>query len=367
MQGGVESHCENLYPGLVSRGCEVVVFTRKGYVDSHVNEYRGVSLIPLLCPRNKYLEAFIHTFFGIFAAKRVRPDILHIHAIGPSIFVPMARLLGFDVVMTHHGSDYQRKKWGIFAKLVLRFGEALGSIFANEIICISHYIADNVKNRYGRSSFVIPNGLEPPLITDTYDILSKHSLKKGKYVLAVGRFVPEKGLDCLVEAFDKIISSRGSKDREQIVKEGWKLVIVGGADHKDRYSFSLRERVAQCPRIVLAGILSGRPLHELYSHAGLFVLPSYYEGMPIALLEAMGYGLSCIVSDIPANKNLGLPAKRYFRVGDADYLASKILEFILAPMTPAEIQDQRNMVIKNYNWDDIAARTYEVYKKALGK
>jgi len=70
-----------------------------------------------LIARNKFLEAFLHTFIGIFAALRYNPDILHIQAIGPGIFTPMARLLGMKVIVTSHGSDYMKLKWGKSAKL----------------------------------------------------------------------------------------------------------------------------------------------------------------------------------------------------------------------------------------------------------
>jgi alpha-maltose-1-phosphate synthase len=101
-------------------------------------------------------------------------------------------------------------------------------------------------------------------------------------------------------------------------------VIVGDADHEDRYSKDLKEKAAGTPGIILTGFLSGNPLQELYNHAGLFVLPSYYEGLPIVLLEAMSYGLSCIVSDIPANREVGLPEESYFKAGDINAVAEKI-------------------------------------------
>jgi glycosyltransferase involved in cell wall biosynthesis len=99
---------------------------------------------------------------------------------------------------------------------------------------------------------------------------------------------------------------------------------VGKADHEDRYSRSLKKKADNTKNIILTGYLTGKPLQELYSHDGLFVLPSYYEGLPIVLLEAMSYGLSCIASDIPANKNVGLDNDRFFKAGDVNAIAAKI-------------------------------------------
>lgn len=352
VQGGVEAHCENIYPRLAGLGCEVTVFTRKPYVDPAISSYKNVTLIPIDCPKSKSLEAITHTFRGIFKAKKLNPDILHIHAVGPSMMVPVARLLGMKIVMTNHGPDYKRKKWGMFARMFLRVGEALGSIFANEAISISRTIASDIKKKYNRSCTVIPNGVEIPEIKNTEYALKKFGLEKNKYILAVGRFVPEKGFADLIEAFNKTGSD-------------WKLVIAGTADHEDSYSRNLKQIAKSNPNIVLTGFLSGTPLQELYSHAGLFVLPSYYEGLPIVLLEAMSYGLSCIVSDIPANREVALPEDRYFKAGDTEALARKIKIFISKPIRQEEKRSQIEIVRTRYNWDDIAKRTLEAYKKLI--
>jgi len=359
VQGGVEKHCENLYPELVKRGCEVTVFTRAPYVDPSKNEYKGVKLIPLKCHRSKHLEAFTHTFKGVLAAKKFKPDILHIHAVGPSLFVPFAGILGLRTVMTHHGPDYARKKWNGFARAVLRWGERNGCKNARAVICISEAIAKDVRNKFKRDVEVIPNGVMIPQEAQGTEALERFRLAKGKYILAVARFVPEKGLHDLIEAFQ---TTQGQSPKNGDSSFRWKLVIAGDADHEDEYSRNLKKRAGAVKGVVLTGFLSGKPLAELYSHAALFVLPSYYEGLPIVLLEAMSYGLSCIVSDIPANKEVGLPEERFFRAGDVEGLVKKIREFIMRPLTAQERHSQIKMISERFNWDRIADETLKVYK-----
>ena len=350
VQGGVEKHCENLYPRLVKLGCEVIVLGRQPYVGDQEYSYQGVTIKPLACPKNKFLEAFMHTRQGVREAKRLSPDILHIHAVGPSLFVPLVKALGMKVVMTHHGPDYERKKWNWFAKMVLRFAESQGCRNADEIICISKQIAQDVKVKFGRDAAVIPNGVVMPEGVATDEALRKYGLEKGKYVLAVGRFVPEKGFGELIEAW-RGLEPRGS----------WKLVIVGDADHEDEYSRKLKEKAKGVPGVVLTGRLTGTPLQELYACAGLFVLPSYYEGLPIVLLEAMSYGLSCVVSDISANREVPLAPERYFKAGDVEGMAKKILEFIDKPMGEDEKSLQLVVIRENYDWEKVAKSTLDVY------
>jgi glycosyltransferase involved in cell wall biosynthesis len=195
--------------------------------------------------------------------------------------------------------------------------------------------------------------------------LKTFSLDARRYILTVGRFVPEKGFDDLIEAFGKVARSTGGWSENPVRGETWKLVIVGGADHEDSYSLGLRTRAKADPGIVLTGFLTGIALRELYSHAGLFVLPSYYEGLPIVLLEAMGHGASCLASDIAANREIELGQGRYFRTGDVDDLADKIVALASRPLGDNDREDQMRIVRQRYSWDDIARRTLEVYRKML--
>ncbi len=362
VQGGVENHCEKLYAYLADMGCDITVFTRKPYVDQSIKNYKGVSLVSLHCTNNKFLEAIVHTLTGVFKARSLAPDILHIHAIGPSMFAPLARILGMKVVVTNHGPDYNREKWPLPAKIFLKFCEWMGVVFANSIIAVAGNIAQDIRRKYRRNAAALPNGVEIPVPADTEEYLEKYGLQKKRYVLAVGRYVPEKGFHDLIDAFSSLEKDSGESPTPD---ENWKLVIVGGADHEDKYSRDLKTKAEGNSNIVLTGFLTGQPLNEIYSHAGLFVLPSYHEGLPIVLLEAMSYGLSCIASDIPANKNIELHESRFFKAGDTGMLTSRMREFISEPWEETDRVQQVRMIADKYNWEKIAENTLDVYRRVL--
>lgn len=353
VQGGVEKHCECLSINLVRLGCEVIVLTRKPYVDKQITEYKGVKLVPIPTIRQKALEAFLHTVIGVFAALRYKPDILHIQAIGPALFAPLAKLLGMKVVLTSHGSNYNHLKWGKFAKLVLKFGEFLGIRFADKVITVSSCIANDIKRRYKRDTITIPNGVIVNGHSKNTREIANYHLVEGKYILSVGRLVPDKGFDVLIDAFNTLRL------------DGWKLVIAGQADHEDKYSLYLKKRARENSNIILTGLLTEEPLWQLYSHAALFVLPSYYEGLPISLLEAMSCGLSCIASDIPGNRSVGLSEDRFFQAGNTSHLAAKTNKYINKTLAPQERQKQIDIIAEKYNWENIAASTLAVYQKVL--
>src|SRR3990172_2040549 len=158
VQGGVEKHAEQLYPLLVRLGCDVEVIVRSPYCAcDQRREWQGVRFRPLWSTRLNGLEALIHSFFVVIYAGLVRPDLLHIHAIGPAIVTPFARLFGLRVIVTHHGPDYDREKWGYFARWLLRLGEKWGMRYASQRIVISGIIRKLVNEKYGLDSIVVPN------------------------------------------------------------------------------------------------------------------------------------------------------------------------------------------------------------------
>jgi glycosyltransferase involved in cell wall biosynthesis len=355
VQGGVERHCEELYPRLVKLGCDVTVFTRTPYIteESRVEEWAGVKFVHLWCPRKKSIEALVHTFLGVLRSKRIAPDILHIHSIGPSLLIPMAKLLGLKVVMTHHGPDYERAKWGKMARLVLRQGEKLGVLYSSNTIAISNGIKDHIKTNYSRDAAFIPNGVSIPSLIPPGEELAKWQLEPQKYVFTACRFVPEKGLHDLVNAY------------RNINKPPFKLVIAGDADHETAYSRKLKGLASETEGVILTGFLSGKRLGELFTNAGLFVLPSYYEGLPIALLEALSYGLPVLVSDIPQHKEVPLGDFRYFHSGDISNLSEALTESFYRGIADSEKEETMSLIKKNYRWDDIAERTLDVYRQLI--
>lgn len=347
--GGVETHCEELYPRLAQRGVDVTVVRRACYVEDNnkIPEYRGVKLVDTYAPRKKSLEAFVHTFTGMFKAKSLGADIVHCHAVGPSIMVPVGRLLGMKVVMTNHGPDYNRQKWGRLAKFVIKCGECFGTRFASRVIVISHNIQDSISREYGRTdTHLIYNGVNIPVKSSKREYLEKWGIDGKPYIVAIGRFVKEKGFHDLIAAYQK-----------SGLQERFNLVIAGDSDHADEYSEGLK-RQAREAGVVLTGFIKGEALNELMTNAALFVIPSYHEGLPIALLEAMSYDLPILSSDIPANRLPQLSPDDFFKTGDVDELASALQR---------KVQDtaRRSYDLSPYDWDHIADQTLEVYKSLM--
>jgi glycosyltransferase involved in cell wall biosynthesis len=355
VQGGVEKHCEELYPRLAGLGCDVTVITRSPYIEKgeRVSEWKGVRLLHLWSLRVKSLEAITHTFVGLIKAAGISPDILHIHSIGPALFTPLAAFAGFKTVMTHHGLDYKRQKWGPIARGVLRLGERAGLNCSHAVIAISRGIRSHIETGCGKKSFYIPNGADKTSPMPPGDGLSEYGLRRGGYVFTAARFVPEKGLLDLIEAY------------RMIENPPFKLVIAGDADHETGYSQKIKRLASKSAGVVLTGFLSGSTIVELFSNASLFVLPSHYEGLPITLLEALSFGLPLLVSDIPQHKEVPLRKYCYFEKGNIRALSEAMAKGFSRGITDYEKAEYASLLEKEYNWDRIALSTLEVYKEVL--
>lgn len=359
LQGGVERRIENLAPRIVSYSngfFHITVVNRSCYFkDNRIYNWQGVNIIYIFTFKNKYLEAALHTFFSIILAKINSVKLLHIQAIGPAMFTPLAKFLGLKVVITHHGPDYLREKWKGLAKVILKLSEFFAIKFADKIIVVSEYLKGFLEKKYNRKDLiVVRNGVDIPQIVPPGGVLKKFGLEPKKYIFTACRFVPEKGIDDLINAY------------RNIENPNFKLVIAGDADHETAYSRNVKKMANETKGVVLTGVVKGKELQELYSNAGLFVLPSYYEGLPIALLEALSYGLPVLVSDIPQHKEIPLPEDRYFPVGNVEKLSEKIVEMYNKGISEKEKEFILDYIKKNHDWNTAAQKVLAVYKQVIG-
>lgn len=342
IMGGVETHCQELYPRLAALGVDVTVVRRSAYTQDSQAEWEGVKLKDIPAPRKKAFEALVHTFRAVNYAVRIHADILHVHADGPALMTPYAKMRGLKVVFTCHGPEYDRDKWGRIAKAVLRLGEHVAVSYADDVIVISRVIEKLIRKKYGRTRRVhyIPNGVAQAENCDYPEYFQELGIEPGRFVLGMCRFVPEKRLQDLVAACKGL--------------EGYKLVLAGDADFEDDYSRKLKAEAREAG-VVLTGFVRGRKLQSLLSHAACFVLPSSHEGLPIALLEAMGYGRKVVVSDIPANLEVGLPERCYFPCSDTTALRAALIR---------QLDDSQPPVydLSSYDWDAIARQVLQVYE-----
>jgi glycosyltransferase involved in cell wall biosynthesis len=346
--GGIETHCEHLYPRIarLDDKLDIIVIGRSGYV--RTGRFSNVRVVAVWAPHAKALETLVHTPLAILYARLfLSPDVVHLHGVGPGFFAPLARLMGFRVVGTHHAADYDRPKWGRFGRWFLKAGEWMMAKFANEVICVSSAIETSLAARHPverRRFTTIRNGAPRRQATDQpgAGLPTSLGLTPGGYILCVGRLDPTKGFHDIVKAF------------RQANPENMKLVIVGGSMGSDEYAAMLKDAASE--NVIFAG---ARPSHEvraLYRNAALFVHPSYLEGFAMVVLEAVEADCPILVSDIPAHLEVEMGPANYYPGGDVDELAR-----ILAQGDYGRLRcSRRDEILQNNDWDTVARRSRDV-------
>jgi glycosyltransferase involved in cell wall biosynthesis len=295
----------------------------------------------------------VHAAISCVAASFGPFDIVHFHACGPSLFAGLPRLLGKKTLATLHGTDWMAPKWSRATSLGLRLGEWSACRFASKAICVSLASQNDLRRRLGVEVECILNGVLAESHRPLREASARFGVASNQYITFVGRLTGTKNVHHLIEAF-----------RE--TRTDMKLVIIGGDTADAPYVRHLLALAAGDDRIIFTGMLHGELLAELCSNAYLFCLPSSHEGLSVALLEALAYGVPVLVSDIEANTEViggkdngcGLT----FKVGSVESLRTRLVEASSAPaMLAAFREGGRALVSERYSWDRAAADLGRVY------
>lgn len=357
-EGGIEVVVEELSTRMVEKGHKVTCFNRSGH---HVagaefdqkdqKSFKGVQLKSVYTIDKGGLAAMTSSVSAAIRASFGKYDVVHIHAEGPAAMTWLPKLCGKRVIVTVHGLDWQREKWGKgFASKYIHFGEKMAVKFADEIIVLSSGVQQYFKENYGRETKFVPNGVNEPKLRAADEITKKWGLEKDGYILYLGRIVPEKGERYLIEAFKK-------------VKTNKKLVIAGGISDTAGFGKELHDLAAGDDRIIFTRFVQGRLKHELYSNPYIYTLPSDLEGMPLSLLEGMSYGNCCLSSDIPECAEVVEDKAVTFRKSDVEDLREK-LQMLCddEQMVEKYKTTATDFILKKYGWDDVVDRTVELYR-----
>ena len=359
--GGVEVVVSNLAPHLARIGYDVTCFNRtnKQFKKQKKSaplpqEYQGVHLVWTPTVDRRGLAAMSSSMIATVMAAFRRFDLVHFHTEGPCVLCWLPRLLGKKIVVTIHGLDHQRQKWGKFASAYIMLGEKAAVRHAHRIIVLSKGVQTYFRENYGRETVLIPNGIDPAAPQPASGITKQFGLSSRDYILFLGRLVPEKGIHYLIEAYQKLKTDK-------------KLVIVGGTSDTDDYVKHLYEIAGGNPSIIFTGFQQGLIMEELYSNAFLYVLPSDLEGMPLTLLEAMNYGCCCVTSDIGECADVMDGCGITFPRGNTEALREALQDLCDHPeKTEMHRTKAREVVSSKYTWQEITAQTDKLYREVLG-
>jgi glycosyltransferase involved in cell wall biosynthesis len=355
--GGVERHVEELAVRMAQQGHDVFVYSRKNYVDEDIKNYKNVKLIFIPSVSTKNLDAISHTFFSILHILFHDYDVVHFHSIGPTSLSWIVKWLkpNIKLIATFHCQDYYHKKWNWFARKFLIFGEWVTCTIPDETIVVSKLLKKYVEKKYGRKVTYVPNGAVVNMNMGVNEI-DKWELKAQEYILSVGRLIKHKNVHQLIQAFIEL-------KQHNLILAKYKLVIVGDGFHTEGYVAELKKMAQDRDDIIFTGTQSGKSIEQLFSQAKLFVQPSSDEGLSLVILEALGYQLPVLISDIPENIEASQKLALTFRVNDLGDLSNK-LQFALSTDTffGESYTAKINTVVRGlFNWGKISKKVLKTY------
>jgi glycosyltransferase involved in cell wall biosynthesis len=357
---GLETVAEHLYAALAARGHQITVYCRRDHTDAPTDEYRGVRLVRTPALRGRATETLSHVATSLaHACLSRRFDVVHYHALAPCLLSGVTRKAGIPSVATVHGLDWQRAKWKGAGARLIRAAERAMVRHVDEVVVLSEELQGYYAARYGRATARIPNGVartQPPA-APRLDLLAEHGLRPGRYLLSLGRLVPEKRVEDVIAAFRRL-------DGET------RLAIVGAGTFAEGYHRTLRQAAAGDERIVFTGALHGDRLDAVARHAAAYVSASELEGMPCALLEAMERGVPVLVSEIPPHREVlsEVGTAPAFAVGDVPALHGAMRRLLDDPdARRADAARAQERVRARYCWDEVARQTESLYRALLAR
>ena len=357
--GGIERVLNELCPRLVDLGHSVDVFSRE---DVEFENRPGLRAIPTPSFGGKHFETISRSCVAVAQAMG-KYDLIHFHAVGPGILTLATRLFGQKSIVTIHGLDHERDKWSLAARLSLRLAENVLVRNADKIAVVSENLRRYFNERYDARVDFIPNGIAHKLRVAPGPMMAQFGLVPGRYVFFASRLTPEKGCHDLIQAFNHLDTD------VKLVIAGERRKVNNSRDTALRgkgsieYINSLGAQ-ANPERVVFVGHRTGDELAELFSNAYLFALPSYLEGMSMALLEAMSYGVPALVSDIPENSAVVGGHGFYFEKKDVAGLQRELARLIANPQLVAGMAKKLETFVLP-DWDDVARSYNALYHRIV--
>lgn len=351
--GGIEAYMKNLTPRLVEKGHEVILYINGGWFQK--STYKGVTIIAVPSIKHKFmtkiLTGIMATIHSLLFNRKV--DLYHYNANAAALTSFLPLLFKFIVVYQGHGFEWKRAKWSPFMRKMIQYLDDFVIYTNKNITMVSQEQSDYIKSRYNKDSYTIPSGVDINNKTYGLNILDTFGLKPNEYILSLGRLVPEKKADILIDAFIKL----NDKDL--------KLVIAGSDENEKQYIQGMKDRAKVYENIIFSGSVFDDDKEALIQNCKMFCIPSELEGLPITLLEAMSYGKVCLASNIEANKEALADCGVYFDVNNSDDLVTMLSYTISQFDTIQSLGTKAKQRVEDtFTWDSIADQ-FDVYYKDL--
>jgi glycosyltransferase involved in cell wall biosynthesis len=344
--GGFETSVEQTATRMVELGHNVTVYCRSALKTYNQYDYKGINLVYLPAIRLKSFETILHSLLAGFHAAFIHKnlDIVHMYNAASSFGGIFVKLSGTRLVMTLDGIEWNRDNWGWVAKKVWKIATWLSVKVSDKVVCDSKFVRDYYMSLYKSKIEYIPYGAK---ILNKSIVLDKSlGLKEKGYFLFVGRFVKEKSVDVLIEAYKKVDTD-------------FSLVLIGDNENDIEYVKKLKSAAGKNVRFL--GYRYGDEYESILVNTRAYVSASILEGTSPSLLAAMGAEVCCLVNGIVENRETGGDCIIYFD-NSIDDLAEKLNTLVKDnDMLQNYANKGFNRVKNHYDWDVVTRNYLDCY------
>ncbi|KJS01384.1 MAG: glycosyl transferase family 1 [Peptococcaceae bacterium BRH_c4a] len=274
----------------------------------------------------------------------------------------IAEKSGLPLVVTIHATEYGRNR-GIFTDLQSQIHGAERDLVsrADGLICCSQYMAREVLRLFGEAPGgirIIPNGVDVKNLVVKYEAVEQMTGRCPK-IMFLGRLVPEKGVQVLIEALPMIKGKH----------PGAVLTVAGKGPYEEDLR-NLAHRLGVSDSVDFIGFVNDEGRNRLLAESSVAVFPSTYEPFGIVALEAMAAGIPVVVSETGGLAEIISHGIDGIKVppGRADILARYVTEILDDPRHAENLRKNAyNKVLGQYSWKQIASDTARVYLDVVNK
>lgn len=343
--GGFETAVRKLAPHLANCGWDVTVYGRPGAKSDDPSRDPRVNVVTTPGVDNKSLSTLSFGFTSCIHAAWKKPSVALVMNVANGFWLPLLALRGIPTVVNVDGIEWERAKWGRVAKFVFKLGARLTARYGTVLVADSREIARRWQQDFSRESVFIPYG------GDASSTTGSDSFPKGRYILAVARFVPENTVPEFLQAAERLAAD-------------YQIVIVGSSGYGGPLEDQVEQLVSTTPNVHWLGhVADDQRLLSLWKNCGVYFHGHSVGGTNPALVQAMANGAPTVARSTVYNREVLGPEGMFC---DPDPTA--IEEAIRKVMDSGKEQERLTKVSlkrvqEGYTWDAVC----ESYEDELAK
>ena len=351
---GYETLIKELSERLTGRDCEVTVYCHRSLFKEKPAHVNGIKLVYVPTIETKSLSQLIHSFLSMCHAVVSDVDIIFAVNAANGPFGLISKIFRKRTAINVDGLEWLRPKWKGLGARYFKIAARLSTILFDQIINDSDEMRKVYLNIFKKESVVIAYGATVRKSEDP-SLIQQWLITPKEYYLVVGRMIPDKNADIIVNGF---LASNSSK----------KMVVVGDVFYKDIYADSLK--ALKDERLIFTGYVNNPDvLAALYNQCYVYVHGHEYGGTNPTMIKAMAYGCAILALNTVFNKEM-LNNDLYGIYFEKNQEAVQ-QQINHADQYPKEIkklrQNSHHGITDKYNWDCITDQYLEVFRRLVEK